>query len=83
MSPSAVKLNPNDPVANLNLANAYIERNNLEEAKRYLDASEGLPEAIHARGIVAALEGDYDAAEEYLKEAESLGVKESAQVLPF
>lgn len=80
---TAVKLNPNDPVANLNLANAYIERNNLEEAKRYLDASEGLPEAIHARGIVAALEGDYDAAEEYLKEAESLGVKESAQVLPF
>lgn len=80
---TAVKLNPNDAVANLNLANAYIERGNLEEAKHYLDASEGLPEAILARGIVAALEGDYDAAEEYLKEAESLGVKESAKVLPF
>lgn len=80
---TAVKLNPNDPVANLNLANAYIELGDIEKAKPYLDASEGLPQAIHARGVVAALEGDYDAAEEYLKEAAELGVEESTKVLPF
>lgn len=78
---AAVKYNANDPVANLNLANAYIERMNITEAKRYLDAAEQLPEAIHARGIVAALEGDFETAEELLKQAGELGIKESSEVL--
>lgn len=78
-----VKYNANDPVANLDLANAYIERNQIEEAKPYLDAAEGLPQAYLARGVVAAMEGDYDSAEEYLKKAQELGVEESTKVLPY
>lgn len=73
---------PNDEVANLNAANSALENGNLNDAKAYLKRAGNIPQAIHALGVIAAMEKDFDKAEEYLKKSYSMGVKESAQVLP-
>ena len=73
---------PNDEVANLNAANCALENGNLNDAKTYLKHAGNIPQAIHALGVIAAMEKDFDKAEEYLKQSYSMGVKESAQVIP-
>lgn len=78
----AARTYPNDEVANLNAANTALMNGNLTDAKHYLEHSGESPQAIHARGVLAALEHDYIKAEEYLKKSYSLGIKESASVLP-
>ena len=78
----AARLYPNDEIANLNAANIALRNNNLTDAKHYLEHAGNSAQAIHARGVLAALEKDYSKAEQYLKRSYSLGIKESAQVLP-
>jgi len=78
----AARLYPNDEIANLNAANIALRNNNLTDAKHYLENAGNSAQAIHARGVLAALEKDYSKAEQYLKRSYSLGIKESAQVLP-
>lgn len=78
----AARQYPHDETANLNAANIALRNNNLTDAKHYLENAGNSPQAIHARGVLAALEKDYSKAEQYLKESYSLGIKESAQVLP-
>lgn len=78
----AARTYPNDEVANLNAANTALMNGSLTDAKHYLEHAGNSPQAIHARGVLAALEKDFTKAEEYLKHSYSLGVKESAKVLP-
>lgn len=59
---TAVRMYPADPVANLNAANTAMQRGDLPAAARYLDKAGDDPSAVYARGILAALSGNYDEA---------------------
>lgn len=77
----AVRMYPDDPVANLNAANMAMGREDLKSAGRYLDKAGASPEATYARGVYALLSGDADLAERLIREAEQAGVPEAAATL--
>ena len=77
----AVRMYPEDPTANLNAANIAIADGVYDKAEAYLDKAGELPEAIHARGVLALLRGEYDRARELLEQAQALGVEEAAHNL--
>lgn len=75
---TAVRMFPNDDVANLNAVNSALERNDLVSAQKYLDRiKKTTAEVINARGVLCLLKGDYDNAEAYLRDAAKGGVKEA------
>lgn len=78
---TAVRMYPNDPVANLNAANSAILRNDYRGALRFLEKAGDIPEAIYARGVLEVYAEDYDAAKHYLKEAQKRGVSKAETVL--
>lgn len=73
----AVRLFPDDATANLNAANAAINEGAFERAAFYLNKAGNSPQAIHTRGVLLLLQGDYEAARIVLNEAKCLGVSES------
>ena len=78
---TAVRMFPNDEIANLNAANAAMRRGDLETAKRYLAKAGNSPEAIYANGAFAIRCKDYEAARRYLKEAKELGLEQAKVTL--
>lgn len=66
---TAVRLFPENEIANINAANAALQRADYTTAERYLDRAGNSPEAVYARGSLAFLRGDYNAAERLMKEA--------------
>lgn len=78
---TAVRMYPNDPVANLNAANSAILRKDYRSALRFLDKAGDLAEAKYARGALEVYMEDYDAAKPYLMEAQKLGIAKSEEVL--
>lgn len=78
---TAVRLYPNEPVANLNAANAVMQRGDLIGAARYLERAGDSPEATYARGVLAALNGDYAKALELVEQAVSRGVTDDQNIL--
>lgn len=78
---TAVRMYPNDPVANLNAAISEMQNNDITSAKRHLEKAGDSPEAIYARGIHAAFTKDYDKALELLDKAHKMGVKEAADAI--
>lgn len=77
----AVRMFPGDEVANLNAANAAMAKGDLKGAARYLDKAGDRREAIYARGVYAALQGDLDGAEKWFSEAIKMGVVEARGAL--
>ena len=61
----AVRMYPDDQTANLNAANSAMAQGNLKAAEKFLKKAGKTNQAIYARGVLAALAGDYDAAEDY------------------
>ena len=59
----AVRMYPDDETANLNAAVIALRKDNLEVASRYLTKAGNSAEAQNARGVLAAKQGDYSAAE--------------------
>ena len=59
---TAVRMYPNDEVANLNAANSAMNRGDLTMAAKYLTKSGNGDEAVYARGVLAAMQGDNAAA---------------------
>lgn len=59
---TAVRMYPEDPVANLNAANSAMSRGDLVSARKYLDKAGNSSQAYYARGIYEALNKNYDAA---------------------
>ena len=55
---TAVRMYPNDEVANLNAANSAMQRGDLASAEKYLAKSGNGDEAIYTRGVLAAMQGD-------------------------
>lgn len=78
---TAVRMFPDDPVANLNAANTALRLGDLKGAETYLGKAGDAPEAIYARGIHAALLKDYDAAQPLLKQALQKGVAQAEDAL--
>ena len=79
----AVRMYPNDPVANLNAANAAMQAGNHVAAQRYIDRAGNMPEALYAKGVLAALMDDIDAARSYFEEAARLGVDIAKEHIDF
>lgn len=71
----AVRMYPDDPVANLNVACSLIERGEYGRAGTYLDKAGDRPEALHARGVMAARKGRTDEARQWLVKARDAGVE--------
>lgn len=63
----AVRMYPDDPVANLNAGIAALEAGEYSRAERYLDKAGDTPEARYSRAILLALEGDKAAALQTLR----------------
>ncbi len=76
-----VRLYPNDEVANLNAANVAMGKEDMNAARKYLDKAGTRPEAEYARGLLLAMEGDYEAARPYIEKAGAGGVKEAEECL--
>ncbi len=81
----AVRMFPNDAVANLNVANATMAGGNLQAAERYLSKAGDSVEAEYARGVFYALSEDYEKAREYFeKSSESIPqAKEALAVVEY
>ena len=77
----AVRLYPADPIANLNAANALLERKEAAQALKFLDKAGDTPQADNARGVAMILLERYDEAERYLHRAAQAGVSEANENL--
>lgn len=75
----AVRMFPDDPVANLNAANAALNRDDLDSAERYLRKAGDSPEAAYARGILYADRKDYDKALQWLGRADTPKAREAME----
>lgn len=81
---TAVKLFPENEIANLNAAISALTRNDMELAERYLSRikPDGYPaEYNNAMGVLALLQGNYESAETYLRAAEASGLEVAKQNL--
>ena len=78
---TAVRMYPNDEIANLNAANSAMQRKDVENAKRYLQKGGDSPEALYARGVYAFLVEDYTVARKQLNEAKNKGVQQAEIIL--
>lgn len=72
---TAVRMFPEDEVANLNAANVAIMKNNQTDAERFLAKAGNSAEAIHARGVLAGLREEYQTAQGLLKQAAEMGAE--------
>ena len=77
----AVRMYPNDEIANLNAANSAISSGDYQRALRYLDKAGKRPEVVYTRGAIEVLKGNYKAALPYLEEAKKLGVAEATPTI--
>ena len=71
---TAVRMYPNDPVANLNAANSAILKGDYRSALRYLEKAGDMPEAIYTRGALEVYMENNDGAKPYFEAAQRLGI---------
>ncbi len=77
---TAVKMFPDDEIANINAANASMSKANLKDAASYLAKAGNSAEADYARGGLAALNKEYAAAIVHLQKASDAGLVKAAEV---
>lgn len=77
----AVKMYPENEVANLNAANSALMRRDLVSAAAYLQKAGDSKEANLARGMLETLRKDYDKANTYLQKAGRAGVGQANVML--
>lgn len=78
---TAVRVYPEDELANLNMANALLSEGDAGSARLYLEKAGDTPEAGNARGVAALLAGRYDEAEQHFRHAADSGLAEAWQNL--
>ena len=78
---TAARLFPNEPAASLNAANALLQRGDTIGAERYLERAGNSPEATYARGVLAAMNGDYEGGIKLMEQARSEGLAIDESVL--
>jgi outer membrane protein OmpA-like peptidoglycan-associated protein len=77
----AVRMFPNDEIANLNAANSAMQKRDMDSAKRYLSRAGNSAEAVYARGAYSAMVEDYQTARTLLKQAEAAGIAQATVTL--
>ncbi len=77
----AVRMYPDDPVANLNAANVEMKHGEFAAAEKYLAKAGDSPEAEYARGVEAYLNDDYATAREHLEKASNEGISQATLLL--
>jgi len=65
---TAVRMYPNDEMANLNAAVIALAKNDLAAAQRYLLKAGTSPQAQNARGVLAVKQSRFDDAERLFRE---------------
>lgn len=78
---TAVRMYPNDPVANLNAAISEMQNKDFASAEPHLRKAGNSPEATYARGLYAAFYKDYDKALKLLASANKQGVVEAQDAI--
>lgn len=78
---TAVVLFPDDAVANLNAANAAMQRGDMVKAARYLEKAGDTAQADYARGVYQALRGNYAQAIDYIQKAGDAGMTDTQEIL--
>lgn len=73
----AVRMYPDDKLANLNAANVALSRGDKQSATKYLAKAGNSAETQNARGILALLNEDYTAARNYFQSATDAGLTEA------
>ncbi len=76
---TAVRMFPDNPVANLNAANIAIQRREYDKAYSYLAKAGDTPQANYAYGLIEAFEKNYDKALPLFDKAASEGLAEAAE----
>ncbi len=71
---TAVRMFPQDTVANLNAANSALQRGDVVTAEKYLQKAGDSGESVLARGVLAMLKGDSTKAVDLLRQAQSMGI---------
>lgn len=77
----AVRMYPEDKIANLNAANVAMQRRDFKSAENFIARAGDGAEAVYARGVCAALQGDYVKAKSFFETAKTLGIKEAEAAL--
>ena len=77
----AVRMYPEDRIANLNAANVAMQRKDFKSAAGFIERAGDSPEAVYAKGVYEALQGNYTEAGKHFRKAETLGIKEAADAL--
>lgn len=78
---TAVRMFPDDEAANLNAANASMEKGDLKSADSYLSKAGASSETMYARGVLAALKKNYAEAARYFEEARLGGITQADDAL--
>lgn len=77
----AVRMYPNDEIANFNAANSAINKGDFERAKRYLNKAGNRPEVNYTLGCIEILKQEYEASLDHLYKAQEAGVAEATAVI--
>lgn len=77
----AVRMYPDSPEANLNAAIAALKTGSVDSARGYLLKAGDSPEAVYARGLCEAFDGNYDAARQLLRQALERGITPAEDAL--
>ena len=72
---TAVRMFPSVPAANLNAANAALQRGDKISAEKYLAKAGDSAEAVYARGVLSAMNGDYKTGIALIEQAQKLGLQ--------
>ena len=78
---TAVRMYPNDQVANLNAAISEMQNGDYSSALPHLRKAGDSAEALYARGLHAAYTKEYDNALQLLQEALEMGIDEAADAI--
>jgi outer membrane protein OmpA-like peptidoglycan-associated protein len=73
----AVRLFPQDVVANLNASAIELDKQDLRSAHKYLDKYQDVPDSWNNQGILYALEGNLSKAREFFNSAKERGSQEA------
>ena len=76
---TAVRMFPDDPVANFNAASAAIGKGDYKAAEKYLAKAPKGNQADYLRGVMAAKQGDYKTAQRYFSQIK--GMPEATEAL--
>ena len=78
---TAVRMYPDNKVANLNAANSAMRRGEYARAARYLSKAGAGADVEYSLGVLAALQKDYALAESYFRKAVTLGCDKAKAAL--